>query len=131
MHNKNIKEVLIFNNLYDFVCLWHKQTKKFPKSDRYTLGEKISSQLLDALILIHQARFEKKFKKIETLEKASVSFDSVKILIRMTHTLEIIEQKSYIKLENDLQNIGRMLGGWIRSLKNQKDKTSQTKTILH
>jgi len=95
------------------------------------LGEKISSQLLDALILIHQARFEKKFKKIETLEKASVSFDSVKILIRMTHTLEIIEQKSYIKLENDLQNIGRMLGGWIRSLKNQKDKTSQTKTILH
>ncbi|PIR78594.1 MAG: hypothetical protein COU28_00875 [Candidatus Magasanikbacteria bacterium CG10_big_fil_rev_8_21_14_0_10_36_16] len=125
MHNEyNKQDIIIFNQLYDFCCLWHQKTKKFPKSDKYTLGQKIFLELLDILMLIHQARFEQNYQKIKTLDKTSQMFDSVKILIRMTYTLEIIEQKTYIELENDLQNIGKMLGGWLKYLKNPQTKAT-------
>ena len=55
-------------------------------------------------------------KKKQALLEISPLFDTVKILIRLTHNLSIIPEHEYIKLEENLQEIGKMLGGWIRSL---------------
>lgn len=56
-------------------------------------------------------------KKIPYLEKSIVYSDLLKILIRLAKDIEILDNKRYIKLEQALQEIGRMLGGWKRSVK--------------
>ena len=56
-------------------------------------------------------------KKLPLLEKAIVSLDLLKILIRLAKDIQALDNKKYIQLEQSLLEIGRMLGGWKRSLK--------------
>lgn len=57
-------------------------------------------------------------KKIPYLEKSIVYSDLLKILIRLAKDVQALDNKKYIELEQALQEIGRMLGGWKRSVKN-------------
>jgi len=68
-------------------------------------------------MIIYQAQYQKNYQKKYALEKASQSLNTVKILIRLSHDLDIIDQKTYLYLENELQEIGCMLGGWIKSIR--------------
>jgi len=87
-----------------------------PKMDRYTIGEKVFSLLIELLVGILQAQYLTQEQKIEKLKANSSELDNIKILVRLTRSLEIIDEKQYINLENKLQEIGRMLGGWIKWL---------------
>jgi len=54
--------------------------------------------------------------KLAILEKAIVNLNFLKILIRLAKDNKAFDNKKYIELENNLQEIGRMLGGWKRSI---------------
>jgi len=55
-------------------------------------------------------------QKLPVLEKAIVSADILKILLRLAKDNKAIDNKKYLQLESNLQEIGRMIGGWKRSL---------------
>ena len=55
-------------------------------------------------------------QKLPFLTKAIVITDLLKIFIRMAKDTHALDTKKYIKLEEALQEIGRMLGGWKRSI---------------
>jgi len=50
------------------------------------------------------------------LQKASLKIDLLKILIRLAKEVKALDNKKYIQLQQELQEIGKMIGGWIRSL---------------
>ncbi len=56
-------------------------------------------------------------KKLPILEDSIVSLDLLKILIRLAKDVQALDNKKYIHLEQNLLEIGRMLGGWKKSLK--------------
>ena len=63
--------------------------------------------------------------KTEVLQKISIKLDLIKVLLRLGKDTQAIENNNYLALESILQEIGRMLGGWIRSTKqNQPEKNS-------
>ena len=78
---------------------------------------KIESTILELLEDIAKVSFANQNDKCDGLAKASIKLDFLKVLFRLTFELKIIDQKKYIVLEEKLQEIGRMLGGWIKSLK--------------
>ena len=51
------------------------------------------------------------------MKQASVKLDALKFFLRLARQLDILDQKKYIALQTELQDIGKMLGGWLRSLK--------------
>lgn len=57
-----------------------------------------------------------KYEKLPILKKVSTQVDLLKVLLRLAKELKIIDLKKYITLEEYLQEIGKMLGGWIKSL---------------
>ena len=67
--------------------------------------------------LLIGAESAKKDWKSPLVEKASAKLSLLKILIRLSADLKIIDRAKYIKLQEQLQEIGRMLGGWLKSLK--------------
>lgn len=87
--------------------------------DRYTLGQKIFELLIDMLALVVRAQYQSNEKKLQTLYNTSEQLDTIKILIRLTHKIEMIPEATYIRFQTDLQNIGKMLGGWIRDEKSK------------
>jgi len=81
------------------------------------LGQKIEQIILEILELISKASYSSQAEKVEDLRHASIKLDFLKVLFRLTFDLKIIDQKKYILLEEKIQGMGRMLGGWIKSVK--------------
>lgn len=94
--------------------------EKMEKKDKYTLGEKIETTTLDLFELLIEASYGLKDEKISPLNKATVKLDLLKILICLAENTKSIPTKKYLFLEEKLQEIGRMLGGWIKSVKTEK-----------
>jgi len=91
--------------------------KFFPKKDRYTLGQKIDTFTLSVIELVVLAGTTSPEKKLPYLEKAIVSLDLLKLLIRLAKDVQALDNKKYLILQTLLQEIGRMLGGWKKSVK--------------
>ena len=53
--------------------------------------------------------------KISTLQQISIKLDLLKILLRLAKDSLALKDKHYLELQGYLQEIGKMLGGWIRS----------------
>ncbi len=110
-------DIPIFQKLYDFYLLLYQYLKLFPKKDRYSLGQKIDTLALTIFEQVIAAGMTTQDKKLTILEKAIVSLDLLKILIRLAKDIQALDSKKYLQLEQALQEIGRMLGGWRKSLK--------------
>ena len=107
----------VIKKLYELYKYTHRLILKFPKHERYTLGEKLERIILDAIEYIAFGNSQPKNFKDGYLVKANAKIEILKVLYRLAFDLEIIEDKEYLKAEECLQEIGKMLGGWIKYLK--------------
>jgi hypothetical protein len=81
------------------------------------LGNKIDSLFLEAIENIIKAAYASKVEKEIFLKRASVRLDLLKFFLKISWELQSLDGKKYIRLSEKLDEIGRMLGGWIKSLK--------------
>lgn len=88
-----------------------------PKKDKYTIGEKAQKTALDLVEFLIAAGYCDKFQKSKQLELAAIKLDLLKILLRLANELKAIPATRCLLLQERLQEIGRMLGGWIKSVK--------------
>ena len=102
---------------YDFYRELYLVVEKMPKRDKYTLGEKLGKTTLDLMELLIAASYADKDKKLSPLHHANTKLDLLKILVRLAEGIKAVPSKKYLLLQEKLQEIGRMLGGWIRSTK--------------
>ena len=65
-------------------------------------------------LIILASNLSKK-EKLPILRKASIKIDVLRVLFKLGKDLKIIENKKYISLENDINEIGKMIGGWIKT----------------
>lgn len=102
--------------LYELYKYAHKSVSAFPKHERYSLGEKIETDILEAMELIIVGNAQPKNFKDTYLVKANGKIEILKILFRLSLDNKFIDSMQYIKTEEYLQESGRMLGGWIKYL---------------
>ena len=87
-----LKQYLLIKELYGMVRHW-------PKQYKYTLGEsllEIAWQCLDLVLEVNHLSNEHKFAG---LQKLSLSFDRLKLRIRMAQELEIISVRQFTHLQ--------------------------------
>ncbi|MEK7580676.1 MAG: four helix bundle protein [Patescibacteria group bacterium] len=106
----------MFSKLYDFYKNLSGEIEKFPKTKRYGLGAKLDQIALELIELIVRASYLQREQKLPVLEKSVISADILKILLRLAKDTKAIDNKKYLQLESNLQEIGRMIGGWKRSI---------------
>jgi hypothetical protein len=110
-------DIPIFKKSYDLYKTFNEYRKLVPKQDRFTVFEKSECAILDVLESIMKASGEQKKEKLPTLEKASLKLNMLRVFIRLMKDTKTIDAKKYMILESVIDEIGRMLGGWIRSVK--------------
>jgi len=111
----------IIHKLLETYKLWQEFLPNFPKSSKYTLGEKIDRLFLEVIEYIFMASYLPAKKKLVCIEKASAKLDLLKFFLRIAWEIKSMDNKKYILISEHLDEIGKMLGGWIRQL---KEKTS-------
>ena len=110
-------DIPIFKKSYDLYKTFHEYRRVVPKQDRFTIFEKGESAILEVIECIMQASGESKKEKLPTLERASIKLNMLRVFIRLMKDVKTIDGKKYMNLESVVDEIGRMLGGWIRSIK--------------
>jgi hypothetical protein len=58
-----------------------------------------------------------KLEKLPILEKTSLKLNFLRVFFRLCKEIKVLDTKKYILFEEDINEIGRMLGGWIKSTK--------------
>lgn len=107
----------IIHKLIETYKLWQEFLPNFPKSSKYTLGEKIDRYFLETIELIYLASYQSPENKLVYVEKSSTKLDLAKFLLRISWEIKSFDNKKYILISEKLDEIGKMLGGWIRQIK--------------
>jgi len=108
-------DIPIFKKICDMYKNFYSFRNSVPKQDRYTLWQKCESILLEILESILLASQMPKKEKLPVLEKTSLQLNSFRIFVRLAKEVKAIDNKKYVLLQENTDEVGRMLGGWIRS----------------
>lgn len=113
----DVADVPIVHTIYEVYKLWHQLILKFPKSERYSLGQEGGTILLKLLEYTLGASGQKdKAVKIKFLNEASIKLDLLKLLVRLAKDCHCLPNNKYLEFQSKLQSIGKMLGGWMKSI---------------
>lgn len=108
-------DIPILRKTYELYGLFHEYRKVVPKSDRFTIYERSENAILDMLEYFLEASYGEKVRKVALLEKASVKLNTLRFFIRLMKETKTFDTKKYTQLQLIIDEIGRMIGGWIRS----------------
>lgn len=97
--------------------LWQEFLPHFPKTSRYTLGKKIDNYFIQIIEMIYQAQYKRGLQKLPILEKASYKLDLLRFFLKIVWEIKALDNKKYIIISKQLDEIGRMLGSWINKTK--------------
>ena len=106
----------ITQKLVELYKLWHNFLPHFPKTSRYTLSFKIDSLFIEITEYLYIANYSVKKEKLPFLQKASKKLDLVKFFLQVSWEIKALDNKKYIILSENVNEIGKMLGGWIKQL---------------
>lgn len=110
-------DIPIFKHCYDLYKEIHRTRSQILKQDRFTLWQKVENTHLEVLEGIMQASSVGKSEKLLVLVSVSNKLNLLRIMIRLSKDTRIIDIKRYDSFQNSLDEIGRMLGGWIKQVK--------------
>jgi four helix bundle protein len=103
----------IFQKSYDLLERMYREVHNFPREYKYTLGAKIQDVCIDLLDNIITANSER--NKVPHLKRANQHLDRLRIYVRLCRSLNIISSKKYETISRYINEIGKMLGGWLKS----------------
>ena len=114
--SKGAKLPPIVEKHYEF-CKWLiAKVGKFPRDQRFLLGDRIERHALDILeMLIKAALTPDRDGKVETLKQANVRLEYLRYVMRLAKDGKFINIKSFHFACERMEETGRMLGGWIKS----------------
>ncbi len=111
-------DIPIFNKSYTIYKNFCEFRVSVPKQDRYTVWIRCENYMLDVIEGLLQASQTKGLSKVQVLERVSLKLNLLRVFIRLAKDTRAIDTKRYIVFEEGVDEIGRMLGGWLRSSKN-------------
>jgi hypothetical protein len=85
------KEVDAVTKLYDFILWVIPKLDKFPRSQKFVLGDRIESLLLDILELLIDAAYSR--KKAPLLRSANLKLEKLRYLMRLSKDLKLLNMK--------------------------------------
>ena len=108
--------------------LWHQYHEKIPKTQKYSLGNRIDKLLIENIEATATAAFLPKTEKIPWVRLAIRKTDTIKILLAVLWETKSLDDKKYIALSETLNEIGKMLGGWNGQLQKQNSPESENRS---
>ncbi len=103
----------VVQKTYTFALWLVRKVENFPRSYRFTVGDRLTAQALDLLTVLAEAAYSR--RKEPLLETASNKLNSIRFLVRMARDLDLLTVESYGFCAQNLEELGRMVGGWRKS----------------
>lgn len=115
MFMKTVPAVL--EKQYQLIMWLLPRMAEFPKDQRFLLADRIQGTMLDVLERLIEAVYRK--DKLPLLREANLGLEKTRFLMRMAMECKYISLKRHVFFCQSADEIGRMIGGWMKSFGNQ------------
>ncbi|HBH16926.1 MAG TPA: hypothetical protein DDW92_01555 [Candidatus Veblenbacteria bacterium] len=93
--------------------------RNLPRTERFGIGQRIDNLFLDTLELLRQATYAPLQQKTNLLTQSLGKIDSLRFFIQISWENHLISNDQFTALGTEVENIGKMLGGWRKGLQNK------------
>jgi hypothetical protein len=108
-------------NNYPIFTKWMKileyvmdRSEGFPKSVRYSFTNRILNYVNDILEMVIEVIYTK--ERAEKLDRINLILEKLRVYFRICESRNYLSHKQYYYLSKELDEFGRMAGGWKKSL---------------
>ena len=105
----------------DMIVYGYAALRQFPKSEKYVLGTRIADQMWEIAALIASA-CDAQFgsDKIKVMKQADNELRKMRVMVRNSMKLGFLPFQKYENWAKLSDEIGRMIGAWMRQISNRK-----------
>ncbi len=102
----------VLTKLHDLLLYSIPQLAKMPRDQKYLLGDRIETKMLE--VLEHALRaYYRKDKRPHLLE-ANLTLEIIRHLVRLAYGQRNLSPKACEVISQRVDEIGRMIGGWLK-----------------
>lgn len=105
--------------MYRFMLWLIPAVEKFPRSQKFLLGDRVQGAALDVLERLIEATYLRDRRK--PLTTANLGLQKLRLLFRLAHELQHLDQARYEHAARQIDDVGRLVGGWIRAETNRSE----------
>jgi hypothetical protein len=102
----------ILTKLQDLLVYLIPQLNKFPRDQKFVLGDRIETKLLDVQEFCLRAYYSR--EKRGHLLEANLQLEVARHLVRLANALKLFSNHTYGLLAEKMDEVGRMIGGWLK-----------------
>jgi len=96
--------------MYQFQLWLIPAVEKFPRSQKFLLGDRIQSTALDVMERLIEATYNR--QRTSQLRAANLGIEKLRFLVRLASELKHFDLRRYEYAVRQLEEIGRLIGGW-------------------
>ena len=111
---RDTKELPIVLRCLDLVTWLMETTARMPKHWRPTLVQRIDHEAQEVLLLLTEASYRR--RKADVLRRANLALSRLRMLLELALRLKALAPGTHGHALVALDEVGRMLGGWLRSV---------------
>lgn len=108
-----MERIPVLSRTYDFILWLKKALAKFPRNERYSFGGRLENKALDLLDTLLRAAYSR--NKETLLREANAQIEQLRFLLRLCLDCSLMTEKKYEYGSKCLLEIGRQVGGWMKS----------------
>ena len=105
-------EMLVIDKVYEFTIWTTNHVSKFPKSYRFTIGDRIQLRLTQILETLVRSKYTQ--HRASLLREANLDLELLRFQFRMAKDLKCLSLDSYGHASRAVNEVGRMVGGWMK-----------------
>ena len=110
---KKSEELIVISKTYDLILWSCNHTSRFPRNHRFVLGERIERNLYHLLETLIRAKYSKPRQRL--LEEANLALEILRFQMRLAKDLQCLKVNSYGFAAKAIDEIGRLVGGCLKS----------------
>jgi len=100
----------VLEKMYQFLLWLIPTVDKFPRSQKFLLGDRIQRTALDVLEALIEAAYTR--ERTGLLVRANLGLEKLRFLFRLAQDLRYLDLRRYEFAARSIDEIGRMVGGW-------------------
>jgi len=100
----------VLEKMFQFLLWLIPAVEKFPRAQKFLLGDRIQTAALDVMEHLVEAAFSR--DKLAMLNRANLQLEKLRCLFRLAFELKLMDMRRYEFATRALDEVGRMVGGW-------------------
>ncbi len=123
MKQKQETELEVIQKARDLILWYVPFLSKLPRDHKFTLGDRITTNLYDLLDDLIKARYSK--QKLGQLDEINMRLELLRQQTRLLLDLKLMDARRYQLASKMINEVGVKVGGWIRQQKEKGNEASR------